>query len=91
MSYAYATSNEKAISGVLALAMHVAFLVLIILGVSWQQKRPDSAVVVDLWASLPPIAQPKPEPPKPAPEPPKPAAEPPKPAPEPPKPAPEPP
>jgi len=87
MSYAYATSNEKAISGALALAMHVAFLVLIVLGVSWQQKRPDSAVVVDLWASLPPAAQPKPEPPKPEPpkpEPPKP--EPPKP--EPPKPEP---
>ncbi len=80
MSYAYSTPNEKAISGALALAMHVAFLVLMVLGVSWQQTRPDSAVVVDLWASLPPLVQPEPEPPKPAPEPPKPE---PKPAPKP--------
>ena len=86
MSYAYATSNEKAMSGALALAMHLAFFVLMVLGVTWQHKRPDSAVVVDLWSALPPVAHPKPEPP--APEPPKPASEPPKPAPEPPKPAP---
>lgn len=84
MSYAYATPNEKAISGALALAMHLAFLVLLVLGVSWQQKRPDSAVVVDLWASLPPVAQPKPEPkPEPRPVPPPPAPPKPEPKPEP--------
>lgn len=95
MSYAYSTPNEKAMSGALALAMHVAFFVLMVLGVTWQHKRSDSAVVVDLWSALPPVAEPRPEPPAPAPEPPKPAPpqpkpEPPKPAPEPPKPAPKP-
>ena len=72
MSYAYVTPNEKAWSGALALAMHVAFFILIIFGVAWQQKRPDSAIVVELWNDLPPIAQPKPAPP-PEPAPPKPA------------------
>jgi len=76
MSYAYVTPNEKAWSGALALAMHLAFFILIVFGVAWQQKRPDSAVVVELWNDLPPVAQPKPAPPPPAPEP-----EPPKPAP----------
>jgi len=74
MSYAYVTPNEKAWSGALALAMHVAFFVLIVFGVAWQHKRPDSAVVVALWSDLPPVAQPKPaSPPEPVPEPPKPA------------------
>ena len=78
MSYAYVTPNEKAWSGALALAMHIAFFILIIFGVAWQQKRPDSAIVVELWNDLPPMAQPKPVPPPepapaPEPEPPKPA------------------
>jgi colicin import membrane protein len=66
----------------LALAMHAAFIVLLVFGVSWQ-KKPQAPVVADLWSSLPPMQQPKvepqPEPPKPAPRvepPPAPKAEP---------------
>lgn len=71
------TRNERTISGALALAMHVLFLALLVFGVSWQQRKPDSAAIVDLWSSLPPLPQPKIEEPppevKPQPEPPKPA------------------
>jgi colicin import membrane protein len=77
MTYNDVTKNEKAISGALALATHLLFLALLVFSVSWQQKRPDSAVIVDLWNNLPPLPQPKVEEPvpeaKPAPEPPKPA------------------
>ena len=76
MSYAYATQNEKTISGALALVMHLLFLLLLVFGVSWQHKQTDSAVIVDLWNNLPPLPQPKAEPPPPEakapPEPPKP-------------------
>lgn len=77
MTYNDVTKNEKAISGALALATHLLFLALLVFSVSWQQKRPDSAVMVELWNNLPPLPQPKAEEPapeaKPAPEPPKPA------------------
>jgi len=77
MSYAYATQNEKTISGALALVMHLLFLLLLVFGVSWQHKQTDSAVIVDLWNNLPALPQPRAEPPPPEakapPEPPKPA------------------
>jgi len=72
------TRNEKTWSGVAALVMHLLFFALLFLGVSWQKRQPESAVVVDIWTSLPPLPQVKSVPP-PAPEPEKPA--PPKPAP----------
>lgn len=76
MSYAYATQNERTISGALALVMHLLFLMLLVFGVSWQHQQIDSAVIVDLWSNLPPLPQPKADPPPEAqapPEPPKPA------------------
>jgi len=78
MTYNDVSRNEKRISGALALATHLLFLALLVFGVSWQQQKPDSAVIVDLWNDLPPLPQPKVEEPppeaKPAPEPPKPVA-----------------
>lgn len=72
MTYNDVTRNEKAISGALTLATHLLFLALLVFSVSWQQKKPDSAVIVDLWNNLPPLPQPKVEEPppevKPAPE-----------------------
>lgn len=67
MSYAYATQDEKTISGAMALVMHLLFLVLLVFGVSWQHKQSDSAVIVDLWNDLPALPQPKAEPPQPVP------------------------
>jgi colicin import membrane protein len=70
--------NEKMVSGVAAVVMHLLFFALLVFGVSWQKRQPDSAMVVDLWASLPappkaeaprPEPKPEPEPPKPAPKP----------------------
>lgn len=64
------TPNERALSGAMALVMHLLFLALLVFGVSWQ-KRPQEAMVVDLWNNLPPVSVPKPEAaPEPAPEPP---------------------
>ncbi len=71
----YTTGNERVVSGVLALAMHLLFLALLIFGVAWQKREPQ-AVVVDLWSDLPPMPAPKPPPVpevKPAPAPPPPA------------------
>ncbi len=69
------TRGDKTKARALALAMHVAFIVLLVFGVSWQ-KKPEAPVMAELWSSLPPMAAPKvevaPEPP-PEPEPPKPA------------------
>ena len=65
--------NEKTVSGVAAVVMHLLFFALLVFGVSWQKREPDSAMVVDLWSSLPapPKAEaPRPQP-KPEPEPPK--------------------
>jgi len=78
VTYDDVTRNEKAWSGAAALVMHLLFFALLFLGVSWQKRQPESAVVVDIWTSLPPLPQVKSAPP-PAPEPEKPA--PPKPAP----------
>ena len=65
-------------SGVLAVVVHIAFIVLLVFGISWQQRTP-MPLVADLWQDIPtprakPIPQPEPEPP---PRPPAPKAEPP--------------
>jgi colicin import membrane protein len=65
--------GDKTVSGALALAMHVLFIILLVFGVSWQ-KRAETPVVAELWSTLPPLPQPKVVlPPEPVPEPPKPA------------------
>lgn len=62
--------NEKAVSGALALVMHLLFFALLVFGVAWQKHEP-TAMVAELWSSLP---EPKvaPPPPKAEPAPPKP-------------------
>lgn len=75
-------------SALLALGVHLAFLVFLIVGVSWQADIPQ-ATSVALWSDLPPQPEPQkavtpPPKPEPAPEPPRPA---PKPEPAPPEPA----
>jgi colicin import membrane protein len=73
----FETSNEKAVSGALALVMHGLFFAMLVFSVNWQKKEPV-AMVAELWSSLPsPQADvpppPPPAPPKVEPEPPKPA------------------
>jgi colicin import membrane protein len=87
-------SAAKWTAAILAIAVHVAFVLFLVFSVSWTSRKPEP-VVAELYAPekiqapKPPPEQPKPEPepPKPPPEQPKPAPEPPKPPPEPPKPA----
>jgi colicin import membrane protein len=79
-------STGKWIAAILAVAVHIGFIVFLIFSVTWQNPKPEP-VSVELYAPAPE----KSAPPKPAPEPPKPPPEPPKPPPEPPKPTPEPP
>src|ERR1700687_2777572 len=76
-------STGKWVALLLAVAVHLGFIVFLIFSVTCQNPKPD-AVSVELYA--PPA--PEKIPPKPAPEAPKPPPEPPKPQPEPPKPAP---
>jgi colicin import membrane protein len=74
------TSNAKALSGALALVMHLLFFALLVFGVAWQ-KREAPPMMAELWSELPapkvapppppkvelkpePKAQPKPPPPK---------------------------
>ncbi|MGH8699645.1 MAG: cell envelope integrity protein TolA [Burkholderiales bacterium] len=77
-AYAHETRNEKAISGALALVMHMMFFALLVFGVTWQ-KRETPPMVAELWSSLPapkaapppPSVEPKPVPkaePKPLPK-----------------------
>ena len=82
-------STGKWIAAILALAVHVGFVLFLIFSVTWQNPKPEP-VTAELYAPPVPVAEPKPEaePPKPAPEPPKPPPEPAKPPPEPPKPPP---
>jgi colicin import membrane protein len=80
-------SVGKWIAAILAVAVHLAFVVFLIFSVDWRNREPEP-VSVELYAPQPVAAKAAPEPPKPEPEPPKPAPEPPKPPPEPPKPAP---
>jgi colicin import membrane protein len=81
-------SAAKWTAAILAVAVHLAFVLVLIFSVSWQSRKPEP-VTAELYAQkVEPVKQP--EPPKPEPEPPKPPVEPPKPPPEPPKPPPEP-
>jgi colicin import membrane protein len=60
MAYATETPNEKAISGALALVMHMLFFALLVFGVAWQ-KREVPTMVAELWSELPaPRAAPPP-------------------------------
>jgi colicin import membrane protein len=64
--------RERKISRGLAIGMHVALLVLLIFGVSWQRRQSEPAAVVDLWGSMAPPKQEAPAPvppPKPVPKP----------------------
>lgn len=58
-------------AGALALGVHVLFLLLLVVGVSWQNEHP-APVMVDLWQALPPepappVVEPQPVPPQPEP------------------------
>jgi colicin import membrane protein len=55
--------RERKISRGLAIGMHVALLVLLIFGVSWQRRQSEPAAVVDLWSSMAPPKQDAPAPP----------------------------
>ena len=66
MTFDDATDREKSISRVLAVAMHLAFLILMVVGVSWQKRASEPGVVVELWNSMTP---PKPDTPAPVPRP----------------------
>ncbi len=86
-------STGKWIAAILAVAVHLGFIAFLVLGVTWQNSKPE-AVSVDLYAppgpqkSSPPTPKPAPEALKPQPEPPKAQPEPPKAQPERPKPPP---
>ena len=68
-AYVYETSNEKAISGALALVMHALFFAMLVVSVTWQ-KRESAALVAELWSNLPsPKAVAPPPPPAPRVEP----------------------
>lgn len=65
----YVTDKERRISRALAVAMHVAFILLLVFGVAWQKRHSEPAAVVDLWSTMtPPRQEPAPQP-KPAPAP----------------------
>src|SRR5205814_8155130 len=82
-------SAAKWTAAILAVAIHLAFVLVLVFSVSWQSRKPEP-ITAELYAEKKePVKQP--EAPKVEPEPPKPPAEPPKPPPEPPKPPPEPP
>lgn len=68
----HALSRDEVTAGLLAAAVHGFFVVLLVVGVSWQIHDPQP-VMADIWQSLPapPRKAPEPEPsPKPAPVPP---------------------
>lgn len=58
---AYITPNERTLSGVLTLVMHLLFFALLVFGATWQKRQPE-AMVVDLWNNLPPLPAVKPQP-----------------------------
>src|SRR5436309_3572558 len=78
-------STGKWIAAILAVAVHIGFVLFLTFSVTWQNPKPEP-MTAELYA--PPIPIPEKPEPKPEPEPPKPPPEPPKPAPEPPKPPP---
>ncbi|MGZ5231395.1 MAG: TonB C-terminal domain-containing protein [Burkholderiales bacterium] len=70
MTYEDTTPREKTISRALAGGMHAGFVLLLVFGVSWQQRHVEPSAVVDLWSSLPaprPEVAPPPPPPPPKP------------------------
>src|SRR5271166_278999 len=80
-------SAAKWIAAILAISVHVAFVLFLVMSVNWQNRRPEP-VIAELYAppaaakvepAKPPPEAPKPEPQRP--EPPKPPAEAPKPPP----------
>lgn len=67
-----ALSRDEVTAGLLAAGVHGFFVVLLVVGVSWQIHDPQP-VMADIWQSLPAPSRPVPEPtpvPKPAPPPP---------------------
>ncbi|MGZ5256299.1 MAG: TonB C-terminal domain-containing protein [Burkholderiales bacterium] len=71
MTYEDTTPREKTISRALAGGMHAGFVLLLVFGVSWQQRHVEPSAVVDLWSSLPaprPEVAPPPPPPTPLPK-----------------------
>lgn len=75
MTYDGISRSQRTAATALAVVMHLLFFAVLFVTVSWQQVKPQSTAIVDLWSSLPPLPQPKPEPPPPPevrPEPPKP-------------------
>lgn len=67
-----ALSRDDLTAGLLAVAVHGFFVLLLVVGVSWQIHDPQP-VMADIWQSLPTPSRPAPEPaplPKPAPPPP---------------------
>jgi len=69
-------------SGVLAVGVHLVFIALLVLGISWQ-RRPPEPMVAELWREIPRKAEPVVRPPEPPPPPPPPRVEPAPPPPEP--------
>jgi len=63
----YRDEPGKLASGVMAVAVHVAFLILLIFGVSWQRRVPET-VTVEIWNNLPPAPALKAPQPVPAPK-----------------------
>jgi colicin import membrane protein len=63
VTYDGITRSHRTAAGALAVAMHLAFFALLFVSVSWQQVKPDAAAIVDLWANLPPLPEPRAEPP----------------------------
>ena len=76
----------RAFSAALSVAVHLVFLTMLVVSVTWQRK-PLEPITVDLWQDLPGAPGPKaqPAPPPPPPPPPKPEVKPPPPPPAPPK------
>ena len=65
----YVTDRERNIARWLAVALHVAFVLLLVFGVAWQKRQAEPSSVVDLWSSMPPVKQEPRAEPKPAPKP----------------------
>lgn len=68
----FALSRDEVAAGLLAAGVHGFFVVLLVVGVSWQIHDPQP-VMADIWQSLPAPTRPAPEPPpepRPAPVPP---------------------
>jgi len=64
LSFEERADPGRALSALLAAGMHVLLLVVLVFGVSWQ-NRPPEAVQVELWnppPEAPPVEQPKPAP-----------------------------